>query len=211
MKSDPEKIVTPGEKIGVIEEYTPLGSTYVDDGSIRSLALGKVVTNRAERSIEVLGRGLSSPFPVQNSIVEGVVENTSNAGGIVRIYSIDGKMVSSNLTGVLRSHERQEDLYKMGDVVRAKVISLNNNTIWLSINDHDTGVLKTRCSKCGGETKPRPPNNVECINCGNMEKRKLVGFSVQYESRFRSIYRHSRLVKGFKRPQRQQRNRYHHK
>ncbi|MEM0116930.1 MAG: exosome complex RNA-binding protein Csl4 [Conexivisphaerales archaeon] len=184
MKDKSHKVVVPGEEIGVIEEFTPLGLTYESDGRIRSMIVGEVNTNKSERSIEVLGKGLSSPFPLEGYVVEGIVESSSNAGGIVRVYSVNGRLVSSDLTGIIRSHERQEDLYRVGDVIRAKVISLNNRTVWLDISDFQSGVLKTRCSKCGGEVSILPPNNVKCSLCGNIERRKLIGFALQIEHHY---------------------------
>jgi len=198
MENKQKNVVVPGEEIGVIEEYTPFGLTYEYDGRIRSMIVGKVKMDKNERSIEVIGRGLSATFPLENSIVDGVVESSGNAGGIVRIYSINGKLVSNDLTGVLRSHERQEDLYKLGDIVRARVISLTNKTIWLDISSPDTGVLKTRCSKCGGEVNLVPPNNVKCLNCGNLEKRKLIGFKLQPSS-YRKLHNQGKKFKMFRR------------
>src|SRR5579875_2843360 len=119
MGNKQKNVVVPGEEIGVIEEFTPLGLTYERDGRIRSMIVGEVKTNKNERSIEVIGKGLNAIFPLEHSVVEGIVE----------IYSINGKPVSSDLTGVLRSHERQDDLYKLGDLVRARVTSLTNRTI----------------------------------------------------------------------------------
>jgi exosome complex RNA-binding protein Csl4 len=205
MENKQKNVVVPGEEIGVIEEFTPLGLTYERDGRIRSMIVGEVKTNKNERSIEVTGKGLNAIFPLEYSVVEGVVESSSSVGGIVRIYSINGKPVSSDLTGVLRSHERQDDLYKLGDVVRARVTSLTNRTIWLDISSPDTGVLKTRCSKCGGEVKSFPPNNIKCLNCGNSERRKLIGFKIESDSyrkirnrndKFKMLTRNTRYKKA---------------
>jgi exosome complex component CSL4 len=184
-----KNLVVPGERLGVIEEFTPSGLTYEDRGQIRSLILGQAAVNKAERSVEVSGHGLSSPFPLEGSVVEGIVENMTGAGGLVRIYTVNGEEVSTNLTGVLRSRDRQGNSYKLGDVVRAVVTSLGNNNIWLSIDDDRAGILRTFCSICGGNVTIIPPDKVSCMVCGNIERRKLVGFRRQVERRFHGGFR----------------------
>lgn len=180
-----KRFVVPGEEIGVVEEFSPSGLTYEYDGKIRSLILGEVHVDKSERLIEVSGKGLSSPFPAEGSSIEGIVESMTNVGGLVRIYSINGKNVSSELTGIIHMHNKGTDApYKLGDVVRATVTSLSNNTIWLTMENEQDGVLRTFCSKCGAEVVQIPPDKVSCTLCGNTEKRKLVGYELTVDREF---------------------------
>ena len=45
-----EKIVMPGDKLGIIEQYVPGEGTYDDDGEIKSSVLGNVKINQKNRS-----------------------------------------------------------------------------------------------------------------------------------------------------------------
>ena len=61
---------------------------------------------------------------------------------------------------------------KLGDVVRAKVISTMNAMIHLSIGEPHLGVIASLCSVCG-----RPlvmmDGRAHCNYCGNVEDRKF--------------------------------------
>jgi len=61
---------------------------------------------------------------------------------------------------------------KLGDIVRCGVHSLMNGMIHLSLNDDHAGVIYALCSNCG---KPllRAGSRVKCVECGNVEERKL--------------------------------------
>jgi exosome complex component CSL4 len=195
MTKEKKNYVVPGERIGVIEEFSPNGPTYEEKGEIRSLVLGEVEVNKSERSVSVNSRGLGSPFPMPGDYVQGTVESLTSAGGLVRIYMINDKDVSSDITGVLRSRDRRgTSYYKLGDVVRCVVSSLSNNTIWLDMEDRDSGVIRTFCSNCGGEVVQEPPDKVRCQICDNVESRKLIGYDPPFERMERR-----RFSSGFRR------------
>ena len=46
MGENEEKIVMPGDKLGIIEQYVPGEGTYDDDGEIKSSVLGNVKINQ---------------------------------------------------------------------------------------------------------------------------------------------------------------------
>ena len=53
MGENEEKIVMPGDKLGIIEQYVPGEGTYDDDGEIKSSVLGNVKINQKKRIISV--------------------------------------------------------------------------------------------------------------------------------------------------------------
>ena len=61
---------------------------------------------------------------------------------------------------------------KLGDIVRAKVVSKLNAIIQLSIGEPHLGVIATLCSNCGTPLS-RGDGRARCINCGNVEERKF--------------------------------------
>ena len=48
-----DKIVMPGDKIGIIEQYLPGEGTYDDNGDIKSSVLGNVKINQKMKVISV--------------------------------------------------------------------------------------------------------------------------------------------------------------
>ena len=49
-----DKIVMPGDKIGIIEQYLPGEGTYDDNGDIKSAVLGNVKINQKMKVISVV-------------------------------------------------------------------------------------------------------------------------------------------------------------
>jgi exosome complex component CSL4 len=67
---------------------------------------------------------------------------------------------------------RPATVCKTADIVRAKVISTLNSIIHLSFEDEKCGVLTAYCSNCGG-AMVRVHDKAKCVECGNIEERKL--------------------------------------
>ena len=61
---------------------------------------------------------------------------------------------------------------RLGDVVRCRVFSLLNGIIHLSIDDDKTGVIFALCGNCGRPLQ-KGGNRAKCVECGNVEERKL--------------------------------------
>ena len=55
MEKKEEKIVMPGDKLGIIEQYLPGDGTYDDNGDIKSSVLGNVKINQKMKVISVEG------------------------------------------------------------------------------------------------------------------------------------------------------------
>jgi exosome complex component CSL4 len=71
-----------------------------------------------------------------------------------------------------RGDRRGRTIFRVGDIIRGRVISLLNSTIHITIDEKEFGVLYTLCFNCGGDTV-RVHNSVKCIECGMYEDRKL--------------------------------------
>ena len=71
-----------------------------------------------------------------------------------------------------RGDRRSRIIFRIGDIVRGRVISLLNSTIHITIDEKEFGVLYALCFNCGGNTV-RVNNTVKCIECGLYEERKL--------------------------------------
>ena len=54
MSIEDEKIVMPGDKLGIVEQYLPGEGTYDDGGDIKSAVLGNVKINQKMKVISVV-------------------------------------------------------------------------------------------------------------------------------------------------------------
>ncbi|MCS7184660.1 MAG: exosome complex RNA-binding protein Csl4 [bacterium] len=173
-----KRLCVPGEVIGVIEEFIPSKNVYQENYNLRSKIVGKTFFDPELKIVEVIPPSLNSRYPKINDEVIGIVEQIQ--GGIIsaKIIEINNKPVHSQFIGLLllRSPTLEKNhpkiVLKPGDLIRAKVISLTNNLIHLSINDDRYGVIYTKCSFCGGEVQA-VGKRIQCLQCKMVDERKL--------------------------------------
>ncbi len=177
------KLVTPGDILGVEEEFIPIHGAYVDHESfIRSQVVGLVFTDIIKKNIIVKHVKDKPLVPKQGDTVEGIVTGVSDDLAFINIYSINDKFARTiNFTGVIHisqvSTEFLSSMYdalRLGEVVRAKVLN-NNYPFQLTTKDPTLGVIVAYCSKCG-ETLRRRNDKLVCPRCGNVEKRKISSY-----------------------------------
>ena len=178
MKED--KTAVPGSELCVIEEFMPGEGTYEDNGVVRAAVLGYVQYDMINRVVKVK-KVRSGPFvPRQGSIVHGVVVQVSDEVAIVKImYDHALRRIKHTYTGVLhisqvssRYIQSMHDAVKVGDVIKAKVLN-NSIPFLLSTKDIRLGVVISHCSKCGGRLTKVSEELLKCVECGNVEKRKV--------------------------------------
>jgi len=171
------QFVVPGEKLGVIEEFIPNSGTYVKDGIIYSTSVGYVLIDFANKKISVYPTARNMNVPKIGSIVIGRVTSIQSSYATVQIVKAGRKFLSGHFTGIIhisdvsqRYLDSMYDAFRIGDIVRAKVISDKNKTFHLATREDNLGVLYAFCSQCGGVLVKR--RNLKCTVCGNIEKRK---------------------------------------
>jgi len=176
------QFVVPGERIGVIEEFIPDCGTYVKDGVIYVKDVGYLLIDSVGRKVYVHSATRGVCVPRVGSIVIGHVVNVQSAMAFIRIIKVGRRFLSGFFTGVL--HVSDVDVkytkdilnaFKVGDLVRAKVISEVNRTFHLTTKGENLGVILALCSKCG-ETlalKSKRSKRLYCSECGNTETRKI--------------------------------------
>jgi exosome complex component CSL4 len=172
-------LVFPGERLGVIEEFTPNAGTYVKDGIIYSRFIGRALVDLLNKRVSVYPLVHGAKVPRVGSIVIGQVSNVQSENAALRIFQIGKKQLSSFFSGVLhisdvqlRYIESMFNVCKPGDIMRAKVISEKNRIYHLSTKDKNLGVLFAFCSQCGYLLQPRR-HGMMCARCGKIEKRKI--------------------------------------
>jgi exosome complex component CSL4 len=171
--------VVPGDRLGVIEEFTSGSGTYVEGGTIHSKVTGRTLLDMLNRQVSVYPIVEAATVPQVGSVVTGMATDVRNKNAILHIFKIGNKNLSGAFKGALHisgvSHGYVDNMYnvcKSGDIVRAKVISTANRSIFLSTVDKDLGVLQALCSMCGDMLEPAN-RGMSCPSCGNFERRKL--------------------------------------
>jgi exosome complex component CSL4 len=172
-------LVLPGERLGVIEEFTPDAGTYSRDGVIYSKIIGRALMDMLTRRVSVYPLVNEAYFPKVGTTVIGQVGNAQSDNVLVRIFKIGPKRLSGVFTGILHISDVQDryvdsmnDACRSGDIIRAKVISEKNQIFHLSTVESDLGVLYGFCSVCGGLLESNR-SDMRCTKCGNIDHRKI--------------------------------------
>ncbi|MBT8171788.1 exosome complex RNA-binding protein Csl4 [Candidatus Bathyarchaeota archaeon] len=170
--------VVPGENLGVIEEFTSGSGTYIEEGTIHSKITGYTLLDMLNKEVSVYPLVKTAVVPQIGNIVTGLVKDVKSKNAILSIFQIGEKTLSGTFKGMLHisgvSHGYVENMFnvvKSGDIMRAKVISTKNRSVFLSTADKDLGVLSAICSLCGNALK-QENRRLKCLNCGNIENRK---------------------------------------
>ena len=102
---------------------------------------------------------------------------------IVQLLGLEGRendreIATSKLAGIHISEIKEgfvEDItkeFKIGDIVRARVIANEKSPIQLTTKGRDLGVVYALCSRCRTPLIRRGDRLI-CPRCGNVETRKL--------------------------------------
>jgi len=178
MKENKQKIALPGDALAVSEEFLPGKNAYDYDGMVRALLMGNVVRDLSQREVSVKPVSIART-PSVGDIVTGQVEAAQTNSANMKIYYLNGVPTQGGFAGslLLREDRRggrgiRRTQVKLGDIVRAKVVSTMNAIIQLSISEPHMGVIATLCSNCGRPLS-RADGRARCNECGNVEERKF--------------------------------------
>lgn len=170
--------VVPGDCLGVIEEFTSGTGTYVECGTIHSKLTGRTLLDMLNKEVSVYPLIKTASFPQVGNIIVGMVSDVKSKNAVLSIFQVGDKTLSGFFKGMLHisgaSHgyvDNMFDICKAGDIMRAKVISTENRSFFLSTADKDLGVISALCSVCG-DALQRENRGMNCSNCGNVERRK---------------------------------------
>ncbi len=190
MSKEREQPILPGEQIASIEEFEGGKNTYLtEDGTIRSAAIGSKVLDLKRRTIKIEPRNAPT-MPKVGDILVGYVEMIFASMVSVKVLYINGNKSSSGYAAIASMRvgrdRRDRPIFRTGDIIRGRVVSLLNSNIHMTMAEKEFGVLYTLCFMCGGDTV-RVNDTVKCIECGAWEPRKTTH---DYgKETFRQIYR----------------------
>jgi exosome complex component CSL4 len=176
------ELVLPGDYLGIIEEYLPGEGVKEENGELIATRAGRVKIDPERMEIHVEPVTDTPPFPQVGDVVLAQVLEVKPQAVIVQILRIEGRpdreIATSKLAGIHVSQVKNgfvEDLskeFKIGDIVRARVISNEKSPIQLTTKAPDLGVVYAFCSRCRTPLIRRGEKLV-CPKCGNVETRKL--------------------------------------
>ena len=192
--------IIPGELLSVIEEYDAGKNTYVEDGDIRSSAIGGSSIDLPDRILNVKQKN-PPMIPKIGDIIVGYIDMLFGNMISVRIVYINEKYSKSGFSAIASTRfstssggygsswrergYKGKYVFKVGDIIRGRVYSLLNSSIHLSLEEKDLGVVYTICFSCGNEFT-KVPGGLKCNSCGNFEDRKV---SIDYgKQSFTQLY-----------------------
>ncbi|KPU63061.1 RNA-binding protein [Thermococcus sp. EP1] len=179
-------IVLPGDYLGVIEEFLPGEGIIEENGELYAARAGRVKIDLEKIEISVEPITDTPPLPqVGDTVIARVIEVKPQAA-IVQLLKIEGRkgyreIATSKLAGIHISQVREgyvesmNNEFKIGDIVRAKVLTNEKSPIQLTTKELDLGVVYALCSSCRIPLVRRG-NVLVCPKCGRTEARKLSAY-----------------------------------
>ncbi|MDH5361850.1 MAG: exosome complex RNA-binding protein Csl4 [Aigarchaeota archaeon] len=171
------RLVVPGEKIGVIEEYiASSGTVEYENGEIGSRTLGRLSINHKTKEARVKpAKPLDSIEPGDEVLCE--VEDVQSKLAVVRVLSANGSPLRNPRSAVIvmsstRGYGFSSSL-GIGDLVFARVMSVSEGKIDLSTRPPNCGAVLAFCEFCGALLK-RAGNTLRCTRCGEIQSRRTV-------------------------------------
>ncbi len=179
--TDEKKFVTPGEPLGISEEFMPGTWAYEEDGNIYAAVSGNVEIDMADRKINVVPKVSTPPVIKDQDTLLGTLWDVKGQIALLNILKIKGveRALPGNLRGAIHISKTREgyvsDLsreFAVGDIILARVMDAKREPVELTTVGNAYGVIKASCSKCGGPMEPFK-HGLKCLDCRQTESRKV--------------------------------------
>jgi exosome complex component CSL4 len=177
---DKKKFVVPGDFIGTEEEYLPGEGTRSEGEKVFATLTGEVTDK--DRTLHVKQARKLAPLGI-GTVIIGSIENIVEPIALVRVKtgSLEGdERLGDNpdysvlhASMIKRGYVKNvRDEYKVGDIIRAKIVDIRNGEMRLSTDAENMGAIKAFCAAC------RHPmalvnGGLECESCGAKDNRKI--------------------------------------
>ena len=178
-----EELLFPGDFIANAEEFLPGEGTYVEDGKICSAEVGVAKKDLESREVTVECRGCKTPVMQHRGIeAMGIIAKTSEKAGFIDLFPSEDKdhrFSPINASTVLRVQNIRKgfvkdlrDEFKVGDIVRVKIVEATSDNVVVSTEAPNLGVIKAFCVKCRTPLE-RDGKELVCPECGWKDHRHL--------------------------------------
>ncbi|MCD6522670.1 MAG: exosome complex RNA-binding protein Csl4 [Candidatus Diapherotrites archaeon] len=176
-------IVFPGDFIAEEEEFLPGKGAFVSDGKVLASNIGSVDIDYNKRVVRVKGKMQTSTLMHRGLIVVGIVNLVRDSVAFVSLVPKETEEVRyvpppDTQTVIHVSHVKRgyvnsmRDELRAGDIIRAKILEENKQTISLTLDGKHLGVIKAYCSKCKNPLRLEGKELI-CDVCGSKEERKI--------------------------------------
>ncbi len=175
-----KKLVLPGEHLSSAEEAEPGENTYSENDEVYSSAAGEDASETGRASVRTIGRLLRQPT-VGMSVYGVVIKASLNKAivGCITSGEVEGEGRGVQFDAVLpvtairRDYVRDiRDEVKIGDIIKARIETVEKTGYEISLKSHDSGVVVAFCPKC--RTRMDLSERIFiCGSCGWKERRKL--------------------------------------
>ncbi len=175
---DSEKLVLPGTRLAVTEEFIGGSGTYSEENFVYSAVTGKVVIDLERHEISVLTKPQTASIPKIGDQIIGRIVNVSRQMTTVAVSYINNRFVHPAYTMVIHISqlskeylETADDAVCLADIVRAKIIDAKTIPLQGSLIGSQLGVVLATCSQCAGELEKIGRNKLKCTNCSYIQRR----------------------------------------
>jgi exosome complex component CSL4 len=173
--------VMPGDVIGVSEQYLPTKWTYEEEGYIKAAIIGNVSIN--QHKIAIVPKTTTPLILEIGDTVIGQITDVRGQRAMVNIQtSIDSSRELAlpysgaiHISQVNKGYlERLTDAFRIGDIIKGKVVKVTNDSIDLNTESSEHGVIKAMCTQCRHFMIPtKTEDTLYCEKCNRKEKRKI--------------------------------------
>jgi exosome complex component CSL4 len=171
-----KQVFIPGEVITTKEKYSPGQNTFLDEGYIKAATAGEAKFDDINKEVSIPGREIKALE--EGDIVIGRVSLMKESVVVVDILKAEKNRIILVTKGQIPvrnvAKKYVSDLskfFKVGDYVKARVVSANDLAVDLTTAETGLGVITAYCSICKSEME-YSNGKVICFNCGHSEERK---------------------------------------
>ena len=173
------RLVYPGEEVGTAEEFLAGPGTYVHEHMIYAAQVGHLVQDLSEMQVRVKPLRPMNSVRV-NDVVVAMVDDLKSSMVTLDVIRVEGadKHVAGETHAAIHvakispDYVRElSDVYRITDVVRAKVIQAEPS-VQLESVEEEFGVIKALCSVCR-QPMVRKGRDLWCEECERTETRKI--------------------------------------
>jgi len=176
-----KKLVLPGEYLASAEEAEPGGNTYSENDVIYAAAAGEPQTAGGKASVRTKRSSLELPY-IGMDVYCVITKSSPNkaVASCIPIKEVEGQGRGMEIDAVLPVTEvrrgyvpdmREE--VKIGDIIKAKVRSIERTGAEISMFPPQCGVVAAFCPHC--RQRMDLTDIFICGRCGWKERRKLPG------------------------------------
>ncbi|MFA5764084.1 MAG: exosome complex RNA-binding protein Csl4 [archaeon] len=170
------ELFMPGQTITTEEEFAAGKNTFVENGDVKATNIGEAEFDNNTKEVSIKSKTLHVlkngdiiigriSLVKESVVVVDIIKAENDAVLLITRGQIPAKFVAqAYVTNV-------KEYYKVGDYIRAKVMSANELAVDLATNEQGLGITTAFCANC---KKPMQFSNEKlmCFSCGASEKRK---------------------------------------